>query len=81
MSSEFLGCSIADVEQELIIETLSRCGGNRTHAAKVLGISIRTLRNRIAAFKRMGLSVPANGFDREGEQSRPACQEQSGYGR
>lgn len=63
MSVEFVGWSVADVERELIIETLRRCDGNRTHAAKVLGISVRTLRNRIAAFKQMGVQVPANGCE------------------
>ena len=79
MSSEFVGWSVAQVEREHIMETLRRCSGNRTHAAKALGISIRTLRNRIAAFKAMGVSVPTNGFDREDEQSRLPCQEHSGY--
>ena len=65
MSSEFVGCSVADMERELIIGTLHRCGGNRTHAAKVLRISVRTLRYRIAAFKNMGVYVPTNGCERE----------------
>ena len=36
-----------DVERDLIIETLSHTLGNRTHAATILGISIRALRNKL----------------------------------
>lgn len=46
-----VGHSIATVERELIRETLVRRGGNRTHAATVLGISIRALRNKIRTYR------------------------------
>jgi DNA-binding NtrC family response regulator len=39
-----VGRTVADVERDLILETLKHCLGNRTHAANILGISIRTLR-------------------------------------
>ena len=42
-----VGRTVADVERELILETLKRCGGNRTHAANILGISLRTIRNKL----------------------------------
>jgi len=42
-----VGRTVADVERELILETLKHRGGNRTHAANILGISIRTLRNKL----------------------------------
>jgi two-component system response regulator AtoC len=41
------GATISQVEKELIIETLTRCSQNRTKAASLLGISIRTLRNKL----------------------------------
>jgi two-component system, response regulator FlrC len=50
--------TIADVERDLILETLKHCDGNRTHAASVLGISVRTLRNKITEYAACGLSVP-----------------------
>jgi len=53
-----VGHSIATVERELIRETLVRRGGNRTHAATVLGISIRALRNKIQIYRRCGRGVP-----------------------
>jgi DNA-binding NtrC family response regulator len=56
------GRSLAEVERELILDTLSRFEGNRTHAAAALGISIRTLRNKLAAYKaglRAAVSPPS----------------------
>jgi DNA-binding NtrC family response regulator len=41
------GISIAEAEKELILQTLEFCGQNRTKAAEMLGISIRTLRNKL----------------------------------
>lgn len=45
-----VGRTVEDVERELITRTLTHCLGNRTHAATVLGISIRTLRNKLNAY-------------------------------
>lgn len=47
LTRDLVGRSVADVERGLILDTLDHCGGNRTHAARVLGISIRTLRNKL----------------------------------
>jgi DNA-binding NtrC family response regulator len=56
-----VGRTVADVERDLIIETLSHCLGNRTHAATILGISIRTLRNKLRQYNDEGISVPPPG--------------------
>jgi DNA-binding NtrC family response regulator len=53
-----VGRTVAQVEQDLILETLTHCGGNRTHAATILGISIRTLRNKLKQYADEGLHVP-----------------------
>jgi len=53
-----VGRSLADVERALILETLQRCLGNRTRAANVLRISIRTLRNKINKYTSEGFYVP-----------------------
>ena len=45
----------------LILDTLDHCLGNRTHAAKILGISIRTLRNKLNEYTSEGIAVPAPG--------------------
>ncbi len=50
--------SLADLERETILQTVEACDGNRTHAARRLGISIRTLRNRLAEYRLQGVSVP-----------------------
>jgi two-component system response regulator FlrC len=57
-SRAFVGQTVAAVEQQLIIETLSHCFGNRTHAANILGISIRTLRNKLKEYSDAGVMVP-----------------------
>lgn len=56
-----VGRTVADVERELIIDTLSHCLGNRTHAANILGISIRTLRNKLHEYVEAGYQVPPPG--------------------
>jgi two-component system, response regulator FlrC len=45
-----VGRTVADVERDLILDTLQHCLGNRTHAANILGISIRTLRNKLKLY-------------------------------
>ena len=59
-----VGRTVADVERELILETLKHCLGNRTHAANILGISIRTLRNKLNEYADGGLPItPAGAGD------------------
>jgi two-component system, response regulator FlrC len=53
-----VGRTVADVERDLILETLQHCLGNRTHAANILGISIRTLRNKLQLYRQEGVAVP-----------------------
>jgi two-component system response regulator FlrC len=56
-----IGQTVADVERHLILDTLDYCQGNRTHAAKILGISIRTLRNKLNDYAEAGFVVPEHG--------------------
>jgi DNA-binding NtrC family response regulator len=56
-----VGRTVADVERDLILETLKHCLGNRTHAANILGISIRTLRNKLNEYVNDGVPVPPPG--------------------
>ncbi|MBL8672348.1 MAG: helix-turn-helix domain-containing protein, partial [Alphaproteobacteria bacterium] len=60
-----VGRTVAEVERDLIINTLQHCLGNRTHAANILGISIRTLRNKLKQYTQEGVAVPLPG---EGER-------------
>lgn len=53
-----VGLAFADVEQSLILATLRQTAGNRTHAANVLGISIRTLRNKLRDYSERGIDIP-----------------------
>lgn len=56
-----VGKTVSEVERELIISTLNHCLGNRTHAANILGISIRTLRNKLKQYNDEGFTVPSPG--------------------
>jgi DNA-binding NtrC family response regulator len=62
-----VGRTVAEVERGLILETLRHCLGNRTHAANILGISIRTLRNKLSEYASAGIRVPPPG----GAEARP----------
>ena len=46
-----VGKTVSEIEKELISQTLTHVNQNRTHAAKMLGISIRTLRNKLNAYQ------------------------------
>ncbi|WP_242347872.1 sigma-54-dependent transcriptional regulator [Mucispirillum schaedleri] len=52
-----VGRTIADVEQELILKTLQDVSGNRTKAAEILGITVRTLRNKLNEYRDAGIDV------------------------
>lgn len=52
-----VGRSVADVERDLILQTLKRCGGNRTTASVILGISVRTMRNKLKSFIEAGIPI------------------------
>lgn len=57
-TSAFVGRTVSQVEKDLILSTLDHCLGNRTHAAHILGISIRTLRNKLKEY------AQTQGYDR-----------------
>ena len=59
--SALVGRTVQDVERDLIIDTVYHCLGNRTHAAGILGISIRTLRNKLKQYGDEGIKVPMPG--------------------
>jgi len=51
------GVTIAEMEKQLILSTLDKTNQNRTKAAKLLGISIRTLRNKLHEYRAAGVAV------------------------
>jgi DNA-binding NtrC family response regulator len=53
-----IGATVGEIERELVLQTLARCDGNRTRAARVLGLSVRTLRNKIREYAADGIEVP-----------------------
>ncbi len=59
VSRAYVGQTVAQMEKTLILDTLSHCLGNRTHAANILGISIRTLRNKLNEYADDGTQIMA----------------------
>jgi two-component system response regulator FlrC len=57
--TEFSSLCLRDMEERLISRALEKTQGNRTHAARMLGISIRTLRNKLNEYRR---GLPAEGL-------------------
>ncbi len=64
ITRNMVGRTVADVERDLILDTLDHVLGNRTHAANILGISIRTLRNKLNQYADEGIPVPGPGEQR-----------------
>jgi DNA-binding NtrC family response regulator len=54
---EFKPVTLEEMERKLILETLEKFGGNRTRASAVLGISLRTMRNKIREMRQAGIPV------------------------
>jgi two-component system response regulator FlrC len=50
--------ALAELERMAILEALRRVRGNRTHAARLLGISLRTLRNKLRGLRLSGALAP-----------------------
>jgi DNA-binding NtrC family response regulator len=55
-----IGSTVGEVERELVLQTLAHWHGNRTRAARVLGVSVRTLRNKIRQYSAEGIDVPVH---------------------
>ena len=50
--------TIDEMEKRLILRTLKQTDNNRTKAAKILGVSVRTIRNKLNQYKEEGISIP-----------------------
>ena len=69
-----VGTNLADVERWMIFATLQKCGGNKTRAAALLGVSLKTLYNRLNAYRAQGLVMDyAATCRRDIEITGPAC--------
>jgi DNA-binding NtrC family response regulator len=62
-----VGSKVADVERRLILATLEQCGGTKEKAASMLGISLKTLYNRLRDYQSQGDGPAAP----EGSQPAP----------
>jgi DNA-binding NtrC family response regulator len=50
--------TIQEMEMHLIMKSLDKTAGNRTKASELLGISVRTLRNKLGEYRKIGLDIP-----------------------
>ena len=66
-----VGHALATIEREFILQTLRYHHGNRTRAASVLGVSVRSLRDRIRIYREQGESVPEPGSSGSDCPSQP----------
>ena len=63
--------TLAEVERHHILETLTHCEGNRTHAAKILRVSLRCLRNKLRSYGVQGHCVAQSGRGHVLERQEP----------
>ena len=59
-SNSNVGQTVATVERKLILDTLESTSWNRSTAATILGISIRTLRNKLKQYQEEGFTIPSS---------------------
>ena len=57
LARHLVGLPVKDIERDLVLETLASTDGNRTTSARLLGMSVRTLRKKITEYSADGLEV------------------------
>jgi DNA-binding NtrC family response regulator len=76
-----VGTNLADVERWMIFATLQKCSGNKTRAAALLGVSLKTLYNRLNAYRAQGLAMDYDLADDSGAALDALPGEESGHAR
>jgi DNA-binding NtrC family response regulator len=49
--SVWVGTPLADAQKQIILGTLKHCNGDKRKAAKALGVSLKTLYNRLGVYE------------------------------
>jgi len=57
LPGQVMGGTLKEMERKMIFHTLDQTGGNRTHAADILGISVRTLRNKLNEYRNANYEI------------------------
>ncbi len=75
VAPHLVGHTVEEIERGLILHTLVRYRGSRTQSARILGISIRCIRNKIREYEDLGIAVRAPGEPHGGtrHQIRAHC--------
>jgi len=74
IACRLVGHTVGEIERELVLHTLAYHRGSRTRAASVLGISVRTLRNKINDYLALGVIVPSPSKTRVGHGCQDSAQ-------
>ena len=53
-----VGTTVAEAERRLILKTLESAGGNKTRAAQMLALSLKTLHNKLKEYRQQGADTP-----------------------
>jgi two-component system response regulator HydG len=61
------GASLAEVERFTILRTLEHTGGNKAEAARILGVTQRTIRNKLHLYAQAGHRIPVDTSERSGK--------------
>jgi two-component system response regulator FlrC len=61
--TSFEGKTLAEIERQVILDTLQQVKGNRTQTSRILGISVRTLRNRLREYRGAGFPITQVGME------------------
>ena len=76
-----VGTNLADAERWMIFATLQKCGGNKTRAAALLGVSLKTLYNRLNAYRAQGLAMDYDASADQRASSEERSENAGGRGR
>ncbi len=63
-----LGLPLPDLERFWLLSTLSAVDGNRTRCAQLLGVALRTVRNKLNEYRAQGFAIPPAGRDKDDDE-------------
>jgi DNA-binding NtrC family response regulator len=68
---DWIDRTFADMEREIILKVLDENWANRTRTAQVLDLSVRTLRAKLAVYRKQGFQIPGKPIESEEVPKKP----------